>query len=144
MRDAALVFAVLMGLSAATYTICLKLAAGRINPALGAMVVTGGAFLVNLALLLVMRARGAEVAVTSQSVPWLLIAGLAAAGVDLFGLLAYARGLEVTASFIVGGVHTGVILLVGVLILGEAFSWTKLVAILLIVLGTLLLQRASV
>jgi drug/metabolite transporter (DMT)-like permease len=108
------------------------------------MVVTGGAFLVNLALLLVMRARGAEVAVTSQSVPWLLIAGLAAAGVDLFGLLAYARGLEVTASFIVGGVHTGVILVVGVLILGEAFSWTKLVAILLIVLGTLLLQRASV
>lgn len=144
MRDGAFLFAVLMGASAAAYTICVKLASARINPALGAMVVTGGAFLVNLTVLLVMRARGVEVVVTRESVAWLVGAGVAAAGVDLFALLAFARGLEVTASFIVGGVHTSVILLVGFLVLKELFSLTKLVAILLIAAGIVLLQRQGV
>ncbi|HEV8306899.1 MAG TPA: EamA family transporter [Methylomirabilota bacterium] len=143
MNRTAFLFAVLMGASAATYTIGVKLASARINPALGAMIVTAGAFVVNLAVLLVMRARGAEVVVSGESVAWLLIAGLAAAGVDLFGLLAFSHGLEVTASFIVGGVHTSLILLVGFLVLREAFSWTKVLAVLLIAVGIVLLQRPS-
>jgi drug/metabolite transporter (DMT)-like permease len=144
MRQSVFLFAVLMGVSAATYTVCVKLASARINPALGAMVVTGSAFFVNLAVLLVMRARGVEVVVTRESLGWLVLAGVGAAGIDLFALLAFARGLEVTASFMVGGVHASLLLLVGFLVLGEPFTMARLLAILLIAAGIALLQRASV
>jgi uncharacterized membrane protein len=144
MRQSVFVFAVLVGIAASAYTICVKLASARINPALGAMVVTSGALVVNTVVLLVMRARGVEVVVTREGVAWLVGAGVAAACVDLFALLAFARGLEVTASFIVGGVQAVLILSVGFLLLGEPFTVTRLIAVLLIAAGIALLQQTSV
>ena len=44
----ALLFALLAGLAMATYSIFLRLASSGIHPALGATIVTGVAFLVNL------------------------------------------------------------------------------------------------
>jgi uncharacterized membrane protein len=63
----ALPFALLAGLSMATYSIFLRLASSGIHPALGATIITGVAFVVNLTLTLVMRATGAPIAVTSRS-----------------------------------------------------------------------------
>ena len=42
-----IVFALLAGLSAATYTICVRFGASRIGAVLGALVITGVALLVN-------------------------------------------------------------------------------------------------
>ncbi|MFI5328021.1 MAG: hypothetical protein ACHQ7H_17440, partial [Candidatus Rokuibacteriota bacterium] len=64
----------------------------------------------------------------------------AAAGVDIFGLLAYDRGLKVTSSFFIGGTSTVLVLLAGFLLFQEPFTWVRLVAIAMIVGGSLLLQ----
>ena len=58
---------------------------------------------------------------------------------DVFGLLAYNRGLKVT-SFFIGGTSTVLVVLVGFLAFQEPFSWVRLLAIAMIVGGSLLLQ----
>jgi drug/metabolite transporter (DMT)-like permease len=63
--------------------------------------------------------------------------------VNLFTLLAYASGLRVTSSFVIGGTSTLLVLLVGFLFLKEPFTWAKLLAIGLIVGGTFLLRGAE-
>lgn len=140
MLTAAVLFALLAGASAATWTICLKLGSTKVNAALGAMVITGVAFLVNAVALLVMRASGQEI-VFKPNAFWLLaLAGVAASGVDIFGLLAYERGLPVTSSVIIGGTSTALVLLVGFIALQEPLTGIRLLAIVLIVSGILLLQ----
>ena len=136
----AVLFAVLAGVSAATWTICLKLASAKITPALGALVITTGALLVNAVVILVTRANGQEIVFTREALWLLALAGLAAAGVDIFGLLAYDRGLRVTSSFFMGGTSTVLVLLAGFLAFQEPFTWMRLLAIAMIVGGSLLLQ----
>jgi uncharacterized membrane protein len=140
MLTSAVLFALLAGVSAATWTICLKLASTKIHAALGAMVITGGALLVNTIALLVMRARGQEIVVTPRALWLLALAGVAAAGVDIFGLLAYERGLRVTSSVIIGGTSTALVLLVGFVALQEPLTGIRVLAIALIVAGIVLLQ----
>lgn len=140
MLTSAVLFALLAGASAATWTLCLKLGSTKINAALGAMVITGVAFLVNSIAMLTMRAHGHEI-VLRQEAFWLLaMAGIAAAGVDVFALLAYEHGLRITSSLIIGGTSTALVLLVGFVALQEPVSWVRLLAIVLIAAGILLFQ----
>ena len=136
----AILFAVLAGVSAATWTVCLKLASTRITAALGALVITGVAFAINSLALLVTRANGHEIVFTREALWLMALAGVAASGVDIFGLLAYDRGLKVTSSFFIGGTSTVLVLLAGFLLFQEPFTWVRLLAIALIVGGSLLLQ----
>ena len=59
---------------------------------------------------------------------------------DIFALFAYDRGLKVTSSFFIGGTSTLLVVLSGFLLLQEPFTWMRLLAIGLIVGGSLLLQ----
>jgi len=136
----ALLFALLSGASAATYTICVKLGSTRINAALGGMVISAFAFLVNSVVLVTIRAQGREIALKPDGFWMLAAAGVAAAGVDIFGLLAYERGLRVTSSFIMSGTSTALVLLVGFLALQEPLTGTRALAIVMIAAGILLLQ----
>ena len=136
----AVLFAILAGVSAATWTICLKLASTKITPALGALVITACALVVNSVVILATRANGQEIVFTREALWLMALAGLAAAGVDIFGLLAYERGLKVTSSFFIGGTSTVLVLLAGFLVFQEPFTWMRLVAIAMIVGGSLLLQ----
>jgi drug/metabolite transporter (DMT)-like permease len=138
--NSAVVFAILAGLSAATWTICLKLGSARISAVVGAMVIASVALVVNSVVLIVMRAGGHEIVWSRDGVWLLVLAGIAASGVDVFGLLAYQRGLRVTSSFLMGGTSTLVVLLVGFLLLHEPFTWGRLLAVALITAGTLLYQ----
>jgi len=144
MSDAALLFAILSGASAAGYTICARYGSAGITPALGGMLVGGVALLVNLGVLGVLRLRGEPVHVTPSGVGWLLLAGVAAAGVDLFGLMAYARGLRVSSSPVMTGTYLAIVLLIGVLVLREPLGALRLLAIGLIAAGIWLLQLAGV
>ena len=135
--------ALFAGVSMAAYSIFLRLASPGIHPALGATIITGVAFLANLALTLTMKATGSPVTFTTQSVYLVIIVGLAAACADLFTLSAYASGLKVTSSFMISGTSTGLVLLVGFMVLREPFTWTKLLAVGLIATGVFLLQRES-
>src|SRR5262249_5447154 len=96
---------------AATWTICLKLGASKINAALGALIITIVALVVNTSAVLALRAQGQEIALRREAVWLLAIAGVAASGVDIFGLLAYERGLRVSASLIIGATATVLVLI---------------------------------
>jgi uncharacterized membrane protein len=136
----AVLFALLAGVSVATWTVCLKLGATKINVALGALIVTSAAFVANAATLLVMRARGHAIVFQWDALWLLAIAGVAAAGVDVFTLLAYERGLRISSSLIVGGTSTALVLLVGFLALQEPVTPMRLFALALIAFGIVLLQ----
>jgi bacterial/archaeal transporter family protein len=136
----AIFFALLSGVSAATWTVCLKLGSTGISAPLGAMVITGVALLVNTVIVLAMWASGHEIVATRQGLWLLAVAGIAASGVDVFGLLAYERGLRVTSSQIIGGTSTVLVLLVGFVVLQEPMTWVRVLAIALIAAGTWLLQ----
>ena len=136
----AIVFAILAGLGAATWTICLKFASSRISAVVGAIVITSGALAVNLIVLAFMKVSGHEIVFTRASLGLLLVAGMAAASVDLFGLLAYQHGLRVTSSFVMGGTSTLAVLLAGFLLLHEPFTWGRVLAVALITAGILLYQ----
>lgn len=140
MLTTAIVFALLSGVSAATWTICLKLGSTRINAALGAMVITAVAFVVNSVAMLAMRSRGHEIALKQDAFWILAVAGVAAAGVDIFALLAYERGLRITSSLIIGGTSTALVLLVGFVALQEPLTGVRALAIVLIATGIFLLQ----
>jgi uncharacterized membrane protein len=136
----AVLFAMLAGASAATWTLCLKLGSTKVTAALGAIVVTSAAFVMNAIVLLTMRARGHEIVINSQALWLMAAAGVAAAGVDIFSLLAYERGLRISSSLIVGGTSTALILVVGFVALQEPVTWARLLAIGLIAAGIVLLQ----
>jgi drug/metabolite transporter (DMT)-like permease len=138
--SSALVFAVLAGTAAATWTVCLKLGSTRFSAALGAMVISGVAFLANAAALALMRASGQPIVFRREALWLLIVAGLGASGVDIFALLAYDRGLRVTASLILSGTSAALVLAVGFLALQEPFTWGRLAALALIVAGMLLYQ----
>ena len=138
--SSAVLFAILAGVAAATWTICLKLGSAKVSAPLGALVITGVAFIVNAVALLAMRVDGREIVFRREALWLLAVAGLAASGVDIFGLLAYERGLRVTSSLIIGGTSTVLVLIVGFLVLQEPLTWARLVAIALIVAGVVLLH----
>jgi uncharacterized membrane protein len=138
--SSAVLFALLAGASAATWSLCLKLGSAKVTAALGALVVTGGALVVNALVLLMMRARGHDIVGHPQALWLMALAGLAAAGVDIFSLLAYERGLRISSSLIVGGTSTALVLIIGFVALQEPVTWGRLLAIGLIAAGIVLLQ----
>lgn len=138
--SSAILLAVLAGTAAATWTICVKLGSGNITAPLGAMIITGAAFVVNALVLVFMRAGGHEIALKPEAFWLLAIAGVAASGVDIFALLAYERGLKVTSSLIISGTSTALVILIGFVALHEPVTWVRLLGITLIVSGMLLLQ----
>ena len=140
MPTSAIMFALLSGVSAATWTLCLKVGSTRIKADLGAMVISAVAVLVNSLTVVTLKAHGHEIVLRREAFWVFAVAGLAAAGVDLFALLAYERGLRVTSSLIIGGTSTALVLLVGFVTLQEPLTGVRVVALVLIVAGIFLLQ----
>ena len=106
MANLAFVYALLAGVSMTVLAVGLKLAAPGIHPALGTAIVTGLAVLVNVLVALAIRATGAPLPFSPESLYVLVVVGVATAGVNLFTLFAYASGLRITSSFIIGGTST--------------------------------------
>jgi len=130
-------------MSLATYVVAARLGSSGTHPALGTAIVTGTAFVVNVVVTLAVRAAGGPLPFSMKSAGSLLVVGVATACVNLFTLLAYAHGLRVTSSFVIGGTSTVLVLLCGFLLLEEPFTWRKLFAIGLIVAGSVVLQRSD-
>ncbi len=87
-----------------------------------------------------MRAHGHEIFLKREAFWLLAAAGVAAAGVDIFALLAYERGLRVTSSIIIGGTSIALAQLVGFLVLREPLTGARVLTIALIAAGILLLR----
>ena len=143
MYNLAFAYALLAGASMAAYMIGLRLASSGTHPALGTAIVTGIAFVINVGVTLLIKTTGAPITFSMKSAYFLVVVGVATASVNLFTLLAYASGLRVTSSFVIGGTSTVLVLLIGFMILKEPFTWTKLFAIGLIAVGSFLLRRSN-
>lgn len=143
MSDTALLFAILTGVSAAGHAISVRLGSSGITPVVGAVAVGVVALVVNLTVLGVLKLRAEPLLVTPGGLAWVLAAGVAAAGVDLFGLMAHARGLRVSLSPVMTARHLAIVLLVGVVVLREPLGALRPLAIALIAAGIWLLQLAG-
>ena len=106
-------FAVLAGAAMATYTVFSRLGSLEMHPVLGAAVITGAAFAVNLLVLATTYAVGEPLVFSARGAGFLLVVGAAAACADLFTLTAYRSGLKVTSSFIISGTTAVLVLLAG-------------------------------
>ena len=143
MSNLAFVYACGAGVSMAAYIVGARLGSAGTHPVLGTAIITGIAFLINVAVTVAVKATGNAVPFSMTSAYCLLVVGVATASVNLCTLLAYANGLRVTSSFVISGTSTILVLLIGFLVLREPFSWRKIFAVALIAVGTFLLQRAD-
>jgi uncharacterized membrane protein len=127
-----------------SYAILLRLGAGSINPALGALIISGVALPFTAVVFAILRVWHPGAMVTNKGLSLMILAGVAAASTTVFGLLAYARGFKLSSSPIITATQMGVVLLVGFVFLKEPFSIGRLLALILIVLGIVVLQRQGV
>ena len=82
--------------------------------------------------------------ITTKGVSLMMLAGIAAASTTVFGLLAYARGFKLSSSPLITATQMSVVLLVGFVFLKEPFTIGRLLALILIALGIVVLQRQGV
>jgi len=93
-------------------------------------------------VLLLVKNMGLGLPVSARGFGFVMIVGGGvAAFADLLTLSAYAHGLKVTSSFVIGGTSAVLVLIVGFSVLREPITWTRLLAVALIVGGIFLLQR---
>ena len=77
MHNVAFGYALLAGVSMATYIIGLRLASSDVHPALGTAVITGIACLINVAVTLYLWAGGTPIAFSVESLRFLIVVGVA-------------------------------------------------------------------
>ena len=139
----ALLFAVAAGTLSGSYAVCMRLAAGAISPALGALIVSATALPITVAMFIGMRMIAPGMTFTVRGGMLMLLAGIAAASTTVFALLAYSRGFQLSSSPVVTATQMSVVLLVGFVGLREPLGAGRLIGLGLIALGIVLLQRAG-
>jgi uncharacterized membrane protein len=139
-----LLLALAAGTMSASYAILLRLGAGSINPALGALIISAVALPFTAVVFAILRVWHPGAMITNKGLSLMILAGVAAASTTVFGLLAYARGFKLSSSPIITATQMSVVLLVGFVFLKEPFSIGRLLALILIVLGIVVLQRQGV
>ena len=144
MTMAPLVLALAAGAMSASYSLCLRLAAGGINPALGALIVSATALPFSLGAFIAMRDAPTGVALSTRGTVLTILAGVFEASTTIFAILAYSRGFKLSSSPIVIATQMSLVLVVGVVALDEPLGPSRILALALIALGVFLLQRAGV
>ena len=144
MTMAPLVLALAAGAMSASYSVCLRLAAGGVNPALGALIVSATALPFSLGVFIAMRDAPTGVALSTRGTVLMILAGVFAASTTIFAILAYSRGFKLSSSPIVVATQMSLVLVVGVVALDEPLGPSRILALALIALGVFLLQRAGV
>jgi len=141
---APLLFALAAGTLSASYAILLRLGAGSISPAAGALIISGVALPFTAIVFAVLRVWQPGTITTTKGMSLMVLAGIAAASQTVFALLAYTRGLKLSSSPLITAIQMSIVLVVGFLFLKEPFTTGRLLALILIALGILLLQRQGV
>jgi uncharacterized membrane protein len=98
---APLLLALAAGTMSASYAIFLRLGAGSINPALGALIISGVALPFTAVVFAILRVWHPGAMITTRGLSLMILAGIAAASTTVFGLLAYARGFKLSSSPII-------------------------------------------
>jgi len=107
-----LLLALAAGTMSASYAILVRLGAGSINPALGALIISGVALPFTAIAFAVLRIWHPGAMFTTKGLALMMLAGVAAASTTIFGLLAYARGFKLSSSPIITAMQMSIVLLV--------------------------------
>ncbi len=140
---ASFIFAVFAAMSMGLWVVFNKVAAAHINQLLGAILLSITAVAVGGTVFLVRGPQAARLITSPKGVVFIALAGAAAFSMDFLGLTAYSRGLPITVGgpIIIGG-GIAVATLAG-FSLGETVSVSKVLAIVLIGVGSALLARVT-
>jgi uncharacterized membrane protein len=141
---APLLFALAAGTMSASYAILLRLSAGSINPAVGALIISSVALPFTAIVFAILRVWQPGSMITTKGLSLMVLAGIAAASTTVFGLLAYARGFKLSSAPLITATQMSVVLLVGFVLLKEPFTLGRLLALILIAVGILVLHRQGV
>lgn len=136
-----ILLALAAGIMSGSYALCLRLAAGGINPALGALIVSATALLFSFGVFIFLR--DVSSAATLRGASLMILAGVAAAGTNIFLMLAYARGFKLSSSPVATATQMSLVLVVGVVALDEPLGAGRVLALALIAIGVFLLQRTG-
>ena len=138
------VFAILYALGNAGYAVAAKLTGGRISPLLGVFVMTVSALAVGMLILLWYRIYEGELTYTKYGLVAAAIAGVAVAISDLAIFFMYNRGAQLSIAGILSEVASvAVIALVGILVLREPLTLTKILGITFSAIGIILLFEGA-
>lgn len=133
-----IIFAVLAAISLGLWTVFSNRASGQMNQALGAVVISAVAVLFGLGLFMFQKKSGTLIP-GKTGLLFILLAGIAACLIDYFTLKTYNSGVSITVGgpIIIGG-SVAVAALIG-FVLGETFTWMKLLGIALVIAGSAIL-----
>jgi drug/metabolite transporter (DMT)-like permease len=143
MNERALLLAVLTGVGYAGYSTFQKLGSATMTPALGGMIISAVAFLVNVIVLLILRLSGQPVQWSREGIGFVVLVGISAGCVDLLSLAAFGAGLPVSATIIFTAVQMVLVLAIGLVFLHESLNWTKLIGLALVAAGIFFLHRGQ-
>lgn len=140
---APVVFAALASVSMGLWVVFNKVAAGYVNQLLGAILLSVTAVAIGGTVFLLRGPPAAQLVTSPKGIIFVALAGAAAFSMDFLSLTAYSRGLPITVGgpIIIGG-SIAVATLLG-FSLGEPATITKVIAIVLIVVGAALLARVA-
>ncbi len=137
-----IIYAFICAGCAALQTVLFSAASRHISSTLGAMLLSGTAFVVGLAFVLP-NVRTGSLIWSTRGIVLVGLAGVCAFAIDYFSLKAYGSGLTISVGApIIIGCNIALVSIIG-LALGEPVSFLKILAILLIGIGASILGSLS-
>ncbi|MFH1650211.1 MAG: EamA family transporter [Candidatus Woesearchaeota archaeon] len=137
-----LFFGILAMLSYGFYNFFVRLSAGKISPALGAVILAVSSAIVATSFFLFLKLNGTQTTITTPGIWWAIGAGVFAGLAEVLYFFMFAKGTNISIGLplVVGGtILVGAVL--GILVLHEKLSFIKLAGGVLTVLGIVLLVR---
>ena len=138
-----LTFAILAALSYGFYNFFAKLSSDKLSPTIGAMFISGTAFLVAAISTIIFRITGQNLSVSKNGILFPIIAGLFAGLAEVFYLFMFSKNTPVSLGnpLVVGGT-TFIAVILGLLILKEPINLTRIIGILATLIGLIILSRS--
>ena len=133
-------FAVLYTLGATGYAIAAKFSSGRISPLLGAMIMTACSLIIIAGFIVFNRIYGVQFTYNRYGVEAAIFAGVAIALADISLFFMYARGAQLSiAGVLTEVISIAVIALVGLILLKEPLTVSKVLGLIFSAIGVIFL-----
>jgi drug/metabolite transporter (DMT)-like permease len=138
-----IVFIILAGVSAGCYNFFQKIASRYLAAPFVAITASIVVMLVSATVLISAKFNHNALLFEKKGIIAALAVGVAASGIELFAVWAYARGLQVTIGApVMAALPMLTTITLGILFLGENMNLTKGIAMLMVLSGVVLLSKA--
>ena len=134
-----IIFLLIAGASSATYNTLQKVASTHISPPLVSIIASVSLVVVAVLVIFGYRATGQELFLDQKGILFALLIGIAAFGIDFFGILGFSKGVGLNSgAALLGASYVIFVVLLSKFVLGEAVTTQKLAALVLAGIATYL------